>query len=145
MTSITWLGGVLLCAAAVSGAGAPKVRIESANIRVEFDSVLHSRIVAEFAGKETPLGDFGAAEFVTAGGSDIQDFKETRHKQEDVREGQGHGRRLSISGVGGGLEKTVVVTIYDENSADGAVSGSLYEQGTRAPAHLRLDESFLLH
>jgi alpha-galactosidase len=113
--AITRLGEALLFAAAVSAHAAPKVRIESSNIRVEFDSVLHSRVVAKFEGKETPLGGFGPAEYVTAGNSDVQDFTPTSHKQENISEKQGHGRRLSFSGVADGLQKTVVVTIYDEN------------------------------
>ena len=51
------------------GAAPASVQVESANIRVEFDSLLHSRIVARFDGKETPLGDFVPSEFVTSGNS----------------------------------------------------------------------------
>jgi hypothetical protein len=54
--AITRLGDALLFAAAVSAHAAPKVRIASSNTRVAFDSVLHSRVVAKLAGKETPLG-----------------------------------------------------------------------------------------
>ena len=32
------------------------ISIETKNIRVEFDSLLHSRIVAKFDGKTTPAG-----------------------------------------------------------------------------------------
>jgi hypothetical protein len=54
--AITRLGEALRLAAAVSAHAAPKVRTESSTIRVEFDSVLHRRVVAKLAGKETPLG-----------------------------------------------------------------------------------------
>jgi alpha-galactosidase len=93
---------------------APAIGIESKNIRVEFDSLLHSRIVAKFDGRATPLGDFVASEFVTTAASPIQDFKLSGHKVETVRDELGHGRRLSITGTSGGLQKTVVVTVYDE-------------------------------
>ena len=48
------------------------ISIETKNIRVEFDSVLHSRVVAKFDGKMIPIGDFGPSEFVTAAAAPIQ-------------------------------------------------------------------------
>jgi len=88
--------------------------IETKNIRVEFNTLMHSRIVAKFDGRATPVGDFGPSEFVTAAASPIQDFKQSGHKVENVRDQLGHGRRLSITGISSGLQKTVVVTVYDE-------------------------------
>ena len=76
--------------------------------------LLHSRIVAKFEGRATPVGDFGPSEFVNTAASPIQDFALSGHKQENVHDEFGHGRRLSITGVSGGLRKTVVVTVYDE-------------------------------
>ena len=88
--------------------------IESQNIRVEFDAQMHSRVVAKFDGKATPVGDFGPSEFVTTAASPIQDFALAGQKRENVRDARGHGRRLTITGKAGGLEKTVAVTVYDE-------------------------------
>ena len=90
------------------------ISIESKNIRVEFDPQLHSRIVAKFDGKATPVGDFGPSEFVATAAAPIQNFNLTGHKFENVRDETGHGRRLTITGSSGGLQKTVVVTVYDE-------------------------------
>ena len=104
----------MLLVPALVRAASPAVSIESKNIRVEFDSVMHSRIVAKFDGRTTPAGDFGPSEFLTSAASTIQDFKLSGHKQENVRDALGHGHRLSITGVSGGLQKTVVVTVYDE-------------------------------
>src|SRR4029077_8455576 len=70
--------------------------------------------VAKFDGKATPAGDFAPSEFLTAAGSPIADFKLSGHKLENVRDTLGHGRRLPITGTSGGLQKTVVVTVYDE-------------------------------
>ena len=75
---------------------------------------MHSRIVAKFDGKETALGDFGPSEFVMAGGAAVQDFNLTGHKVQNVRDELGRGRQLSLTGVSGELQKTVVVTVYDE-------------------------------
>jgi alpha-galactosidase len=89
-------------------------QIEAKNLRVEFNSLLHSRVVARFDGKETSLGEFGASEFITAGGQTIRDFTQTAQKSENVRDERGRGRRLTLSGVSGSLQKTVVVTVYDD-------------------------------
>ena len=106
-----------LCSMLAPGAPsqtASVIGIETKNIRVEFNSLMHSRIVAKFDGRATPVGDFGPSEFVTAAASPIQDFKQSGHKVENVRDQLGHGRRLSITGISSGLQKTVVVTVYDE-------------------------------
>src|SRR5262245_3229305 len=94
----------------------PAAQIESANIRIEFNPMLHSRIVAKFDGKEVPLGAFGPSEFVTTGSdTTIRDFAQTTQKLESVRDERGRGRRLLLTGTANGLQKTVVVTIYEAN------------------------------
>jgi alpha-galactosidase len=90
------------------------MQIESKNLRVEFDPVLHSRIVAKFDGKDIPLSAFGPSEVITANGSVMADFTQSSHKQENVRDQRGHGRRLTLTGVSGDLQKVVAVTVYDE-------------------------------
>src|SRR5438045_2264619 len=89
-------------------------QIESKNIRVEFNSLLHSRVVARFDGKEIPLGDFAPSESLTAGGSTVHDFTETARKSEAIRDERGRGRRLTLTGASSGLQKRVLVTVYDE-------------------------------
>jgi alpha-galactosidase len=110
--------GFLALAALGLPAGAAAVdtvSIETKSIRVEFNDRLHSRVIATFDGKATPLGDFGPSEFVNVTGSaPLQDFRLTGHKQENVRDERGHGRRLTITGIAAGLQKRVVVTVYDE-------------------------------
>ena len=98
-------------AASAAPAGA---QIESKNIRVEFNSLLHSRVVARFDGKEIPLGDFAPSVSLTAGGATVRDFNETARKSEAIRDDRGRGRRLTLTGVSGGLQKRVIVTVYDE-------------------------------
>jgi alpha-galactosidase len=88
--------------------------LESQNLRVEFDAQMHSRVVAKFDGRLTPVGDFGPSEFVTTAASPIQDFALGAQKRENVRDVRGRGRRLTITGKANGLEKTVTVTVYDE-------------------------------
>src|SRR4051794_31991238 len=92
--------------------GATAVSVEAASIRVEFNSLMHSRVVARFDGKPNPVGGFGPSEFLL-GDSPIQDFTLTSQKRDEVRDERGHGRRLTITGKAGGLQKTVALTAYD--------------------------------
>src|SRR5690349_22305848 len=96
-------------------AAAANLQIESKNLRIEFDNLLHSRITARFDSKETPLGPFVPSEAITAGGANIADFKLTAHKEQNVSDERGRGHRMTLTGVAGSLQKSVVVTIYDEN------------------------------
>ena len=72
-------GVLLVCACAVvipvaQGASAA-ISVESQNLRVEFDSSMHSRVVAKFLGKAIPVGEFGASEYVVKeNGVPVQDF-----------------------------------------------------------------------
>jgi alpha-galactosidase len=111
---LTILFFALLAATAQSQRPQAGAQIEGKNLRVEFNSLLHSRVVARFDGKDTALGEFGASEFITAGGSTIRDFKQTSQKSENVRDERGRGRRLTLTGLSGSLQKTVVVTVYDD-------------------------------
>ena len=71
---------------------APAVtQIESKNIRIEFNSLLHSRVIARFDGKEIPLGDFASSESITADGSAVRDFTQTAQKSESIRDERGRG------------------------------------------------------
>jgi alpha-galactosidase len=107
------LSGLLIPPAPVRAASAV-ASVDGKNIRVEFDSSLHSRIVARFDGKDTPLGEFGPSESITAGGATLQDFAVSGHRQQSLRDQFGPGRRLTITGVAGAVQKTVQVTVYDE-------------------------------
>src|SRR4051812_43162713 len=103
---------LLLTLAVINLRAAPNgAKIEAKNIRIEFNSLLYSRVVARFDGKETALGDIGPSESITAGGSTLRDFAETARKIEAIRDERGRGQRLTLTGVSGGMQKTVVVTV----------------------------------
>ena len=89
-------------------------RAEGRNIRLEFNSSLESRVVARLDGKETVLGDFGPSEAIEAGGTEVRDFKLSGQKRRKVRDELGAGSETAFTGRSGMLEKTVVVTVYDD-------------------------------
>ncbi len=103
---------VLAVVASSCGRRAPVV--EGEGIRIEFNDVLHSRVVTRFADEAVPLGGFSASETVTVDGREVTDFRFTSEAEEEFQDGIGAGRRYVIIGEAGGLRKTVTVDLYED-------------------------------
>ena len=101
-----------LAVAADSPAGKPQ--IQGANLRVEFDNRLRSRVVARFDNTETVLGPFTASETLTTAGKVWTEFLLTSQKQAPVKDAFGEGKRLTVEGKAGTLTKKVSVTVYND-------------------------------
>ena len=106
---------VILAPAAVAAPAfaAEAARVQGESIRIEFDSAMHSRVIASFKGRERTVGDFTPSEFIRISGSDIKDFSLRTHTREPIRDRLGAGFRSVITGTGSSLKKTVIVTVYD--------------------------------
>jgi alpha-galactosidase len=89
-------------------------RIQSPNLRIEFDSNMRSHVVARLNGKEVPLGAFSASETVKGNERSWDDFALTSQSHDRVTDGFGGGERLTLSGKSGVLHKNLSVIIYDE-------------------------------
>jgi alpha-galactosidase len=93
-------------------------QLASKSIRIEFDQLMRSRVLAIVDGKETPLGPFSWSETVVIksveGRSERREFPLNYQRNEVVNDKFGKGHRLVVAGESGGLKKTVSVTIYDE-------------------------------
>ena len=92
---------------------AQSVRVSGKNIRIEFDSRMHSRVVAQFAAQERVMGDFDASEFLRVSGHDVAEFALKDQRQEPVHDQLGSGSRTVLTGAGPSLTKIVTVTLYD--------------------------------
>ena len=102
--------------AAMAGTAVPTElpRIQSSELRIEFDKNMHSRVVARLKGKEIPLGGFSASETVKGSERSWNDFALASQSREHVSDNYGGGEKLTITGTSGVLRKTVSVTIYDD-------------------------------
>ncbi len=94
-------------------AAADSATVEARNLRLEFDSKMHSRVVARFDGKEIVLGPFSSSETVTINGAELTDFALTGVKQEPVADSLGAGKQTTLTGTSGSVQKTVVITVRD--------------------------------
>ncbi len=103
-----WLAGG--CGPSVS----PRAQADGRNIRIEFNGMLQSRVVAKFQGKETAIGDYAPSETLTVAGKEISEFALRDVKRGSVRDAMGAGQRVTLAGTAPSLEKTVAVTTYDE-------------------------------
>jgi len=102
--------------AAMAGTAVPTElpRIQSSELRIEFDKNMHSRVVARLKGKEIPLGGFSASETVKGSERSWNDFALASQSREHVSDNYGGGEKLTITGTSGVLRKTVSVTVYDD-------------------------------
>lgn len=91
-----------------------KSQIQGANLRIEFDRNLRSRVVSRFDNKDTTMGPFSASETIAAADKSWTDFPMTNQKRERVSDAFGKGERLVVTGRSGTLTKVVTVTMYDE-------------------------------
>ncbi len=114
VTCISLALGLLSSGTTLRPAAPSVVKIESRNLRLEFNSSMHSRVTATFGGKETVLGQFGPSETVTIDGRELTEFVLKNSRQRGVRDDLGSGRQSTIVGTSGSIQKTVSVTIYDE-------------------------------
>src|SRR5664279_1544055 len=112
---------LLLSSGSKAGAAdlsADQPQIQGANLRIEFDRSLRSRVIARFDNKEIKTGPFAASETVTTADKAVNkswtDFPLTDQKRERVNDSFGAGERLTVTGKSGTLTKAVTVTIYDE-------------------------------
>jgi len=93
---------------------AHRPEIQGANLRIEFDSHLHSRVVARFDNKETVMGPFTASETVTTAGKSIMDFQLASQRSARTKDAFGNGTQLTVEGKAATLTKRVTVIIYDD-------------------------------
>src|ERR1035438_5921360 len=82
-------------------------QIQSANLRIEFDHNLRSRVVARFDNKDTTMGPFTISESVTAADKRWTAFPLTSQKSERVTDAFGAGQRLILTGKSRSEERRV--------------------------------------
>jgi alpha-galactosidase len=115
-------------------------QIESPNLRIEFDKSMRSRITARFDGKDVLLGPYSTSESITGAAQSFRDFELTTQETEQITDGFGKGKRLTLTGAAKtpakGLDKTVTVTIYDD-APTLAVFEASYTNAGKAPVQIR--------
>ncbi len=89
-------------------------QIQTANLRIEFDKNMRSRVIARFGGKDIPMGGFSASETVQGSERSWDDFALVSQTHERVTDVYGTGEKLTLAGTSGILRKILSVTIYDD-------------------------------
>jgi alpha-galactosidase len=115
-SKLAWAGGILLGVGAWSylRSATDSAVIEAANLRIEFDGKMHSRVIARFDRKNIVMGPFAASETLNTEGAELTDFTLAGVKQESVSDSLGAGKRTTLIGTAGMVEKTVVITVRDQ-------------------------------
>src|ERR1700681_72101 len=120
-TVLKLLAGTI-AGAGLSGLGArfafaaePPVPVGDAVMSLEFDSSLHSRVVARQGSASEPLTDFEPGEVLRfADGKRIDAFPFLDQRSEGVEDVHGRGTRHLLRGLAGeGIEKRIGIVLYD--------------------------------
>jgi alpha-galactosidase len=90
------------------------VEIEGKYVWIDFNKMLHSRVIAKLANENVIIGDFSPSEFITVSGKDVRDFVFREQRKEKFEDKIGIGARYIITGEATSLSKEILVTIYDE-------------------------------
>ncbi|MDW8130411.1 MAG: alpha-galactosidase [Bryobacterales bacterium] len=90
------------------------VRLEGREIAIEFDRLLHSRILARFGGRPAPLAEFGPSEYLRVGERDLRDFTLREVTRNRIRDELGTGQQVVLTGEAEGVRKTVRAAVYDD-------------------------------
>jgi hypothetical protein len=109
----TLLQLIVFASMGASGLAAKGASVAGKSIRVEFDSAMHSRVVASLGGRERVIGEFTPSEYVRVSGRDVTDFTLQDQKGKPVRDRLGAGSQTVIAGTASSLKKTVTITVYD--------------------------------
>jgi len=89
-------------------------KIESPQMRIDFDSQMKSRVVVRNGEEDKVLGPFHASEYLIANGEPLQEFELSGSRAEPIQDGIGKGVRTILVGTAGNLEKEVSVDLYDD-------------------------------
>jgi alpha-galactosidase len=114
------------------------LQIQNQVLCIEFDRELHSRVIPLFnvASKMPALVPFSASETLVGADHTFRDFALNASHLEQVLDIFGVGRRLSLTGNSGSLQKKVSVTIYNDFPSMAIFDVEYTNQGT-APLTVR--------
>ncbi len=112
MLRIVVLAPLLALGAPVADASV--VKLEGQGIRLEFDEMLRSRVVATSGGAEVAVGPLSASESLSTDAGEVAEFGFEGQDEQPVSDVIGSGRRHRLSGRAGDIDKSVEVTFYDD-------------------------------
>ncbi len=104
----------LLAALLFACAGTPDtVSIIHKNIQLNFDRNMHSQVIVRLGGP-LALGDYTASEYPVIAGTAVKDFVLKIHAKKEVSDAMGKGIQHTLIGEAAGLQKEILVTLYEE-------------------------------
>lgn len=110
----------------------PAARVEGANIHIEFDNRMYSRVSAIFDGQELLLGGFSGSESILISGEEISVFEYQDLRHEDVDDNVGIGERTVLTGSSGSLMKEVSIILYPDFPTMAIYEVTYHNEGTEA-------------
>ncbi len=96
-----------------SFAAKPVAVVQNANIRIEFNKSLESRVFAQFHNQTYPLGDYSPSETITLANGTVPEFTFSNLSTKPVEDSIGAGKEFIITGKSKNFKKTLTVAVYD--------------------------------
>lgn len=121
----------LFIAVAAISCGNPDPVVKTSAIRIEIDSLMHTRVSEKTSDGWAALTDFQASESVTVDGVTHSDFVLESVSKKSVNDKVGRGSALVLKGSSNGLKKTLTITTYG-NFPSMAVTDVSYENTSGA-------------
>ncbi len=84
------------------------------DLTIEFDALMHTRLIARLDGATKELGPFRPSDYVVVSGKPVVDFPVTTSGKTDADDGLGKATIYEITGANAQLRKDVTVTFYAE-------------------------------
>ena len=105
--------------------------LDDAMLGLEWDANLHMRVTRTVGGHRTAMTSWGASDYLLVDDDrHVTDFPLTHKTTGDISDRNGHGTRLTLTGVSAdGIEKTLVVTLYERHPGIALVQASYRNTG----------------
>ena len=124
----------LLLAVTVIACGKKEVAIESGDLTIRFNDLLHSEISSTGKDAARLMNGFAASEYIEGKDFVAKDFALQRSTQSPYEAHVGHGTQWTLKGVYQQgdleLEKTIVITVYDQFPGEAFYKVSYVNKGS---------------
>ncbi|MCA1801417.1 MAG: alpha-galactosidase [Rhodothermaceae bacterium] len=104
---------VLITSWTLAGCGKTEPVVETSQFRLEFNDLMHSRIISKTTGSEMEFSGFSPSEYLIVDGTEVRDFELDKVTKSGVDDRMGGGTTFTLTGTNGAVEKTVTVRTYD--------------------------------
>lgn len=114
LKKLSFISLVVFIAWSVTGCGDTEPVVETPQFRLEFNDLMHSRIISKASDSEMAFSGFSPSEYLIVDGTAISDFELENVSKSAIDDRMGRGTQYVLKGTSGPVEKTVTVRTYND-------------------------------